>query len=343
MRVDAAPARISSPPASPMNLCKCGILLGFSWICLSRGQGAEPSGNLIMNGAFEAGNQYWKGDGKVVTLPEGNKVYQLEAASNRLRTMSQDFRMHGLKEVQIVFRARNVKYTGKSLRISVHRPGGGSVLFDRDLPDDGSWKDFHINYAQTKVEEERRLVIAVHEGSGAVQIDNVEVRDPAEPAKPPPPATPTVARTAPTPTPPPQPTPPAPGDRNSPPKTTSSSPGKIGAAGTYPSAYLSMAQTLMSSTWNWKASGGNYNGVTTFGQDGLARDFPGKKVNGDWRIDDDGTLTYRRGDDFSLVWQLKEEGPGRYAGGGIAGAALHRTCTLTLGDPLPPQARTEKP
>src|SRR5687767_14763258 len=54
------------------------------WI-LSAAIRAEEAGNLIMNGGFEAGIQFWKGDGKVVRLPEGNRVGEIEAARNRMK------------------------------------------------------------------------------------------------------------------------------------------------------------------------------------------------------------------------------------------------------------------
>jgi len=181
----------------------CGSLVGF---------GAEPLGNLVMNGAFEAGNQYWRGDGKVVTLPDGNKVYQMEAAANKAHKMSQEFRLHGLKEIQITFRARGLKYKGAGLRIGVHRPGGGSIFYDREIPEGDGWTSYQVKYTQEKAEDQRTLNITVHEGGGIVQIDNIEVREPGQvvvqndPPKPPMPAKPAAAP-APAPAAPPVPAP----------------------------------------------------------------------------------------------------------------------------------------
>lgn len=167
---------------------------------------AQDGGNLIMNGGFEAGIQFWKGDGKVERLPDGGRVCEIEAARNRLKDITQEFRMKGVTQVEIVFRARAMKYTGAALRISVHQPGGGSIIYNRDLPPDGSWKDFRLNYLRPNVEERRELIIATMVGTGAVQIDDVEVRPPsqtiaatAEPAPPLPPSKPAPATPVPAP------------------------------------------------------------------------------------------------------------------------------------------------
>jgi len=154
---------------------------------------AQDGGNLIMNGGFEAGIQFWKGDGKIERLPDGGRVCEIEAARNRLKDITQEFRMKGVTQVEIVFRARSLKYTGTALRISVHQPGGGSIIYNRDLPSDGSWKDFRLNYLRPNAEERRELIIATMVGTGTVQIDDVEVRPPSQ----------TIAAAAPAPTAPP--------------------------------------------------------------------------------------------------------------------------------------------
>lgn len=115
--------------------------------------------------------------------------------------------MKGVTQVEIVFRARSLKYTGAALRISVHQPGGGSIIYNRDLAPDGSWKDFRVNYLRPNAEERRELIIATMVGTGTVQIDDVEVRPPSQ----------TIAASEPVPAPPPKlapatpvPAPPAP-------------------------------------------------------------------------------------------------------------------------------------
>jgi hypothetical protein len=179
------------------------VLVGGSMICFA----AEPPGNLVMNGAFEAGNQYWHGDGKVVTLPDGNKVYQIEATPNKEHKISQEFRLHGLKEIEITFRARGQKYKGSGLRIALHRPGGGSVFSNREIPEGDAWTTYKMKYTQSKAEDQRTLNIIIHEGSGIVQIDDIQIREAGQavvqndPPKPSAPAKPGAAQPAPAPAP----------------------------------------------------------------------------------------------------------------------------------------------
>src|SRR3954466_1439969 len=73
---------------------------------------ADTSGNLIINGGFEAGMQIWKGDGKIVLLPEGNRVCEIEASKSRMKDIKQEFHMKQLQQVEIIFRARSIKYNG---------------------------------------------------------------------------------------------------------------------------------------------------------------------------------------------------------------------------------------
>ena len=168
------------------------------------GNGADPSGNLITNGGFEAGIQNWKGDGKIVLEHDGNRVCEIEASKARMREIHQEFHMKQLQQVEVVFRARSIDYKGPGIRISVHQPGGGSVFWTRELPEDGSWRDFHIKYTRTTANVDLRdLVIATLIGAGKIQIDDVEVREPSkmadnEPSLPPEPApTPTPKPAAP--------------------------------------------------------------------------------------------------------------------------------------------------
>jgi hypothetical protein len=130
-----------------------------------------------MNGGFETGIQFWRGDGKIVTLQDGNKVCQVEASKQRVRMVSQEFQMPQ-RQVEILFRARSINYKGPGLRISMHVQGGGSLLWDRPFAEDGEWKDYKLSYTRDGANERRQLVIGAHTGSGLIQIDNVEVREP---------------------------------------------------------------------------------------------------------------------------------------------------------------------
>lgn len=166
------------------------VALGFS---------ADTTGNLITNGGFEAGMQIWKGDGKIVLLPEGNRVCEIEASKSRMKDIKQEFHMKQLQQVEVIFRARSLAYTGPGLRISIHQNGSGSMIWNKPLPEDGSWREFHIVYTRAGGNiDARELNIATLIGTGKVQIDDVEVREPSkvvenqppQPVAPPPAATP---------------------------------------------------------------------------------------------------------------------------------------------------------
>ena len=200
------PAVIASPLVSkvpissfPMTNCSAARLLilasALSFASLSsKGAEGETGGNLITNGSFEAGLQFWKGDGKNVLLHDGNRVCEIEASKSRMREIHQEFHMKQLQQVEILFRAHSVDYKGPGIRVSVHQPGGGSVFWTEELPEDGSWRDIHIKYTRSTANVDLRdLVIATFIGSGTIQIDDVEVREPgkmlaSEPSPPPEPA-----------------------------------------------------------------------------------------------------------------------------------------------------------
>ena len=136
---------------------------------------ADAASNLITNGSFEAGMQIWKGDGKIVLLPEGNRVCEIEASKSRLKEIKQEFRMKQLQQVEVLFRARSLKYSAPELRISIHQPTGGSIIYNRPLPADGSWKDFRLVYTRAGAGSDlRELIIATMVGTGQVQVDDVE-------------------------------------------------------------------------------------------------------------------------------------------------------------------------
>lgn len=168
-------------------------------LSVASSMGADTSGNLIINGGFEAGMQIWKGDGKIVLLPEGNRVCEIEASKSRMKDIKQEFRMKQLQQVEIIFRARSMKYTGPGLRISVHQNAGGSIIWNRELPEDGSWREYRLVYTRAGGNIDARVLnIATLIGTGSVQIDDVEVREPSkvvenqppQPVPPPPTSTP---------------------------------------------------------------------------------------------------------------------------------------------------------
>ncbi|MDR3404198.1 MAG: carbohydrate-binding protein CenC [Chthoniobacter sp.] len=173
--------------------------------------GADASGNLITNGGFEAGMQIWKGDGKIVLLPDGNRVCEIEASKSRMKDLKQEFHLKQLQQVEVVFRARSINYTGPGLRISIHQPGSGSMIYNKQLPEDGSWAHLRILYTRAAANvDTRELNIATLLGTGQVQIDDVEVREPSKVVEnqPPEPVVPATPAPAATPAPPAKPFPP---------------------------------------------------------------------------------------------------------------------------------------
>jgi hypothetical protein len=170
-------------------------LLTFTSLCVL---GADVPGNLLTNGGFEAGMQIWKGDGKIVLLPEGNRVCAIEASKSRMKEIKQEFHLKQLQQVEVVFRARSMKYTGPGLRISIHQVGGGSMIWNKQLAEDGSWREYRILYTRASANgDARELNIATLLGTGIVQIDDVEAREPSKVAEnqPPEPAPPAATPT----------------------------------------------------------------------------------------------------------------------------------------------------
>jgi hypothetical protein len=150
----------------------------------SIGLAADVPDNLISNGGFEGGLQFWRGDGRIVLQPNGNRVCEIEASKNRMKDVKQEFHLRDLQQVEVIFHARGIKYTGPGIRISIHQFGSGSVFWEKALPEDGSWGDFRILYTRTKANPDlRELNIAALLGTGLVQIDDVEVREPGKVAE----------------------------------------------------------------------------------------------------------------------------------------------------------------
>jgi len=148
--------------------------------------------------------QIWKGDGKIVLLPDGNRVCEIEASKSRMKDLKQEFHLGQLQQVEILFRARSIDYTGPGIRISIHQHGGGSLIWNRDLPQDGSWREFRVVYTRTTAANDlRELNIATLLGNGQIQIDDVEVREPSKVVQnePPEPVPPPSATPVPTPKP----------------------------------------------------------------------------------------------------------------------------------------------
>jgi hypothetical protein len=49
----------------------------------------------IKNGDFATGKQFWRGDGTVTTLPDGNKVLEMNSTLRNQSEVHQDIRISG--------------------------------------------------------------------------------------------------------------------------------------------------------------------------------------------------------------------------------------------------------
>lgn len=191
----------------------CGFFL-----CLLTAVAADET-SVIKNGDFQSGNQYWKGDGTVVTLPDGNRVGQIKASDRRFQMLEIEFELGELNEMEVRFQAR---YTGtnRKMRVKVETRGQGALMYSFDLPEDGSWMDCKFNHIRKPGVKKFDAVFQALLGEGTLQIDNVWGGKPgtykppnATPATNPPPAPPPTppgmapkpAVVAPAPLPPPQP------------------------------------------------------------------------------------------------------------------------------------------
>ncbi len=140
--------------------------------CALYGEAAEQK-SLIPNGNFEAGKQYWKGDGKVITLEDGNRAGQIIGDDRTLQHLKIEFEMGDLQVLEIRFRARYVGGGGGQMKLKIESRGRGAILHTRDLPDDGSWRDFKITYNKKPGVPKFDAVFQALKNKGVLQIDDV--------------------------------------------------------------------------------------------------------------------------------------------------------------------------
>ena len=148
------------------------ILLTTSAVLLTAlAAAADPE---IRNGDFEKGKQFWRGDGKVVVLPEGGKALELKADDRYNDQITQDFDFGKAQAIEITMRLRGLQYKGEGLRVSVHQHGAGSLVFTGRVVSDG-WSDAKWTYRRNTTAEKFQLVLSPLPGSGAIQVDNIKV------------------------------------------------------------------------------------------------------------------------------------------------------------------------
>lgn len=318
-------------------------------LCLSSLLSAADVG--LKNGDFTTGKQFWRGDGTVVTLPDGNKVLEMNSTTRQQSEAYQDLKTGSLVEVEVKFRARFVGEKGQ-MRARLVRKSGGSTLFAFELPTDGSWREISFKHQRDSVEDGQSLLIETLPYKGKLQIDDVWAGEPgthtsvrpmaatSTPEKPSVP-TPAVMPAAPAPAAVPKPTAPAPavvGREMNPDVPLTAVQSSIhasvaetaGAPGAFQEQHERIAKELMTNEWIW-APTGNYSSAIGFRDNGEVFDKANNHINGDWQIAKDGTVIYRRGGgtDRSLIWLLRVAAPGRLEGIGAGGAAVGRSVTLT--------------
>ncbi len=333
-----------------LNLCMCSLL------------SAADLG--LKNGDFNTGKQFWRGDGTVITLPDGNKVLEMNSTTRQQSEAYQEIKTGTLVEVEVKFRARFIGGKGQ-MRARLVRKSGGSTLFAFDLPPDGVWRDISFKHPFESVDDERSLLIETLPYKGKLQIDDVWAGEPGTHSSVRPmvatvtptsrPEKPTTNVPAPMPVvPAPVIVPKAPAPAMVPKAPVPAAPfvskemnpdvpltalqssiatnvaETAGSPGTFQEQHERIAKELTQNEWIW-APTRNYSSPIGFRDNGEVFDKANNNVNGDWQIAKDGTLVYRRGGgtDRSLIWLLRVAAPGRMEGIGAGGAAVGRSAILS--------------
>lgn len=327
----------------PISIPSAAALFG---LCMSSLLNAADVG--LKNGDFTTGKQFWRGDGTVITLPDGNKVLEMNSTTRQQSEVYQDIKLGPVVEVEVKFRARFIGGKGQ-MRARLVRKSGGSTLFAFELPSDGSWRDISFKHQRDSVDDGQSLLIETLPYKGKLQIDDVWAGEKGTHTSVRPMAAATTPEKPVMPTPAPVPVMPAPAVPKAPvpvpvvvgremnpevPLTAlqSSIPANVaetaGAPGAFQEQHERIAKELMKNEWIW-APTGNYSSPIRFKENGEVVHGGTEDVNGDWQIAQDGTVIYRRGDNHSLVWLLRVAAPGRFEGIGAGGAAVGRSVILS--------------
>ncbi|MDZ4289103.1 MAG: carbohydrate binding domain-containing protein [Prosthecobacter sp.] len=128
----------------------------------------------LKNGDFEKGKQFWRGDGKIVSETEANKVCELKASERYGDEITQEIDLGKNTKVEIALRMKGIDYKGAGLRISMKQRGGGSTFNTREVTE-GAWTDMKFTFTRNSPEEKYTLIIAPMMGKGSIQIDDVKI------------------------------------------------------------------------------------------------------------------------------------------------------------------------
>ena len=141
---------------------------------LALGLGVGPG---LKNGDFSTGKQFWRGNGKIVALPDGNKVLELTSNTRDVDAAYQELKLGTLPEVEVKFRARFMGDKGQ-MRARLIRSSGRSTYWTFTLPPDGSWRDVTFKYTRESLKDERTLSFETTPYNGKLQIDDIWAGEP---------------------------------------------------------------------------------------------------------------------------------------------------------------------
>lgn len=131
----------------------------------------------MKNGDFLAGKQFWGGNGKGITLPDDNKVLELNSNTRDNNEAHQEIKLGALPTVEVKFRARFLEGKGK-MRASLVRPSGYFTYFTFTLPPDGTWRDVTFKHTRESIKEDLTLSLETLPYEGKLQIDDVWAGEP---------------------------------------------------------------------------------------------------------------------------------------------------------------------
>ncbi|MEN3941002.1 hypothetical protein WJU23_06900 [Prosthecobacter sp. SYSU 5D2] len=132
-------------------------------------------GPEVRNGDFEKGKQFWRGDGKVVTLPNGGKACQLETSQRYSDELTQEVDFGKVTAVEVTWKMRSIGYEGNGLKVSFKRPSGGFTFFTYKTENGDSWKEMKMTFNRSTRDEKQVLAFSPYLGKGSIQIDDVKI------------------------------------------------------------------------------------------------------------------------------------------------------------------------
>lgn len=130
---------------------------------------------IIKNPSFESGAQYWRGDGKIVTLDGDNKVYEVNVG-RKDKELFQQIEVPDSRKITIRFKVRALPgYEGEGVRIAFRTIKDNAGFTRRALKPGDSWQEISVNYTAKSRLDKREFAIVIKKGTGVVQFDDFRV------------------------------------------------------------------------------------------------------------------------------------------------------------------------